>query len=158
MFLLSGHHTEGHASLDQCKAGGKQLLILNVLKFLFSNGAYLCQQTHRDMKLCDRLQQNTLAAGDALLSSSGEGVELAELRSHSSLAGNEEQSTDVYFVLVQGHEDFLLLSFNPFNPFALGHNVHLICLAVPLKPVAKSVSPEPGAFLCLINTPKYSVY
>lgn len=54
------------------------------------------------MQLWDSLQHNSLDPGDALLSSSEEGVDSAELRSQAAPTGNEEVSTDVYFALVQG--------------------------------------------------------
>lgn len=54
------------------------------------------------MQPWDSLQHNSLDAGEALLSSSEEGVDSAELRSQATLTGNEELSIDERFVRVQG--------------------------------------------------------
>lgn len=108
------------------------------------------------MQLCDSLQQNILDTSDALISSSEEEVDSTELRSHASLTGNEKVNRCVLCTdsRLEGHGDFPLLSFNPFD---LGCNVHLICMTVPLNPVAKSISPETTAFHYLINTQNISL-
>lgn len=54
------------------------------------------------MQPWDSLQHNSLDAGDALPSSSEEGVDSDELRNQADLTGNKELPTDEHFVLVQG--------------------------------------------------------
>lgn len=73
-----------------------------MLPLPFSNAVFVCQWTHWDLQLWDSLQHHSLDTGEALLSSSEEGVDSAELRSQTILTDNEELSTDVHLVLVQG--------------------------------------------------------